>query len=83
MPDPGSAEDVVELSVTRLPAEIVDRLIGARHENGGIAGTAGVDFSRDGMTGYAACGLDHFANAEALPITKVVDERSEVRGFGR
>src|SRR5437667_10175006 len=74
MPDPGGADDVVELGVAGFPADVADGLFGAGDEDGWVAGAAGMDLRGDGMTGDAAGGFDDFADAEAVAIAEVEDE---------
>ena len=43
MPDPGGADDFVELGVAGFPAQFADDFLGAGDENRGVSGAAGVD----------------------------------------
>src|SRR5208282_3148132 len=58
VPEPGGADDVVQLSVARLPAEFTNCLCRAGDEDRRIAGAAREDLSRDRMAGDAAGGFD-------------------------
>ena len=82
VPNPGGADDVVELCVARLPAKLLGGLFGAGNKDRGIAGATGMEFSRDGVTGDAASGFDDFADAESLAVAEVVDEAGLLGGIG-
>ncbi len=75
MPDPGGAEDVVELGVAGLPAQFADGFLRTGNEDGRVAGAPGMDFDRDGVAGDAAGRLDDFADAESMAVAEVEDER--------
>src|ERR1035438_8364998 len=45
VPDPGSANNVVELGIARLPGEFADGFFRARDQHRRIAGTARMDFN--------------------------------------
>lgn len=81
VPGPGAGEDVVEVGVFGLPAEVKLRLLGAGDEAGRVAGAAGFDFDGDGVAGDAAGGLDDLLDGEAAAVAEVVDH-AVVRGEG-
>src|ERR1017187_7529233 len=80
VPDPGGANDVVELGVARLPGQFVDGFFGTGDEDGGGAGAARTEFDGDGMAGDAANGVNDFADAETLAVAEVEDEGAKVAG---
>ena len=82
MPDPGGADDVVELGVTGLPTQVANGVFGAGDEDGGIAGATRVEFCGNRMAGDAASRFDDFANTEPMAIAEVVDESASSGDIG-
>lgn len=74
VPDPGGADDFVNLSVVGLPAELGDGFFAAGDEECGVAGTAGAEFDRDGVAGDAADGVDYLFDGETGAVAEIVDE---------
>jgi hypothetical protein len=74
MPLPGAADDFIELRIRRFPAELRFDFFRAGDQNGGISGTAGQFFDRNGAAGYPASGVNDLADAEAGSISDVVNK---------
>src|SRR5277367_1131431 len=74
VPGPGTSDDVVEVWVIRLPAELCCDLLRTRDQHGRIARAAGKVLSLDGLAGDPARRLDDLAYREAVPASEVVDE---------
>ncbi len=73
VPGPGAGQDVVEVGVFGLPAEIGFGLFGAGDQAGGVAVAARFDFDGDGVAGDAARGFDDLLDGEAVAVAEVVD----------
>jgi hypothetical protein len=74
VPDPGGSDDFVDLGVIGLPTQFCDGFFAAGDEECRVAGSAGAEFYRDGVSGNAADGVDNLFYGEAGSVAEVIDE---------
>src|ERR1043166_1102541 len=72
VPQPGGADDVLELRVFRFPAELAHGFFGRGDQARGVAGAAGAFDGLDLLAGDFFAGLDHFADRITLAVAEVV-----------
>src|SRR5712671_336755 len=73
-PVPRAAHDAIEVCILRLPTQFALDLFRTGHKYRRIAGAPRRFWRGNRMAGNLANRVDHFAHAEALPISQVVDE---------
>jgi hypothetical protein len=81
VPDPGGADDVVDLGILRVPAKFGDGFFTGGDEECGVAGAAGADLDRDGVAGDAADGVDDLLDGESSAVAEVINEPALGCGF--
>ena len=74
VPDPGGADDFVDLGVVGFPAQFGDGFFAAGDEECRVAGAAGFELDGDWVAGDAADAFDDFLDGESGAVAEVVDE---------
>src|SRR5258708_34515476 len=73
-PVPRAAHEAIEVRILRFPAQFALDFFRTGPKYRRVAGAARRFWPGNRMAGHFANRVDHFAHAEALPISQVVDE---------
>ena len=77
-PAPGAADDVLQVGVTRFPAEFAADAVGAGDGGDLITGATGEVDGGQGFAGDGADGFDDLADGLAATVAEVVDAKSRI-----
>lgn len=74
VPDPGGADDFVDLGVVGFPAQFGDGFFAAGDQECRVAGATAFELDGDGVAGDAADAFDDLLDGESGSVAEVVDE---------
>ncbi len=74
MPFPGAGDDLMQVIVFRLPAQLAFYFFRRGDQTGRITGAPRQLIDWDRMSRHLTRGFDHFADRVAVPAPKIVDQ---------
>jgi len=70
---PGVGDDLAQVGLGRVPAQLAARLVGGGERGGGVASAPGRQLDRDRMAGHLAGRVDDLLVAVTVAVSEVVD----------